>query len=97
MELRLPLMTLDQHADIGRLSFTADEVTEPNQRELNVMHKHGNGLSANLYTYAQSVGYYALQLHYPFQLGGVSSLHVPMQALRLEKTIELPCMQFELS
>jgi hypothetical protein len=96
-ELRLLLLTLDQRIDIARLSFLDDEVADPNHQELNITDSSHDGLSAYLYTYGQPEGCYGLHLHYPIQLTGLSSPYNPLEALSLEKTVELLCMHFELS
>jgi hypothetical protein len=96
-EIRLLLLTLDQRVDIGRLSFASDEIADANQQELNISDNCNDGLGAYLYTYGQPEGCYGLQLHYPFQPSGVTYPYDPLEALTLDKTVELLCMHFELS
>jgi hypothetical protein len=96
-ELRLLLLTLDQRVDIGRLSFAEDDIADANQQELNISDCSNDGLGAYLYTYGQPAGCYGLQLHYPIQTTSLTSPYNPLEALALEKTIELLCMHFELS
>jgi hypothetical protein len=95
VELRLVLLTLKETVAISRLIL--DCADETNYQALLLCDAEIEGLSAYLFTYAQSRKRYGLQLNYPSLMGGDLSPYAPMEELRLEQVIDQLCMHFDLT
>ncbi|MET0027237.1 MAG: hypothetical protein ABW101_06330 [Candidatus Thiodiazotropha sp.] len=93
--LRLLLLTLDGAVDIGHLSV--DQIGENNREALYLSDHRIEGLSAYLFTYAQTEKHYGLELIYPSQSGGSMAPYLPLEGLTLEQAIEQLCLHFDLS
>ncbi|MEJ2395280.1 MAG: hypothetical protein P8045_15685 [Candidatus Thiodiazotropha sp.] len=93
--LRLALIALEQRVSIDHLII--DCSSDSHHQALSLRHAEIGGLTAYLYTYAQSEKRYGLELYYPTQLPGEASPYGPMEELPLEQVIDQLCMHFELT
>ena len=82
--------------EVGIEGLTIDNTEEANTQALRLYDRHIEGLSAYLYTYAQPVNRYGLELSFPGQLTGETPPYRPMEALNLEQVIDQLCLHFDL-